>query len=60
MHTARPRPVPRGRQPDTRAMALLDQAQLNRAIAELKATTRVTMETVGVRFGRRVSTAVYR
>ncbi len=41
-------------------MALLDQAQLNRAIAELKATTRVTMETVGVRFGRRVSTAVYR
>jgi hypothetical protein len=41
-------------------MALFDQAQLNRAIAELKATTRVTMETVGVRFGRRVSTAVYR
>jgi len=41
-------------------MSLFDQAQLKRAIAELKATTRVTMETVGVRFGRRVSTAVYR
>ena len=39
---------------------MFDQAQLNRAIAELKATTRVTMETVGVRFGRRVSTSVYR
>lgn len=44
----------------TGRMALFDQAQLKRAIAELKATTRVTMETVGVRFGRRVSTSVYR
>lgn len=41
-------------------MSLFDQAQLNRAISELKATTRVTMETVGVRFGRRVNTSVYR
>jgi len=40
-------------------MALFE-GQLKRAIAELKATTRVTMETVGVRFGRRVSTSVYR
>ena len=41
-------------------MAMYDQMQLKRAIAELKATTRVTMETVGVRFGCRVSTSVYR
>jgi len=31
------------------AMALFEEDQLKRAIAELKATTRVTMETVGVR-----------
>lgn len=40
--------------------AVFDEAQLKLAINELKATTRVTMETVGVRFGRRVNTSVYR
>jgi hypothetical protein len=40
--------------------AAFDEAQHKLAIDELKATTRVTMETVGVRFGRRVSTSIYR
>jgi hypothetical protein len=39
---------------------LFDEEALKLAIADLKASTRVTMETVGVRFGRRVSTSVYR
>lgn len=34
--------------------------QLCDAIADLKASTRVTMETVGIRCQRRVSTAVYK
>ena len=41
-------------------MEVFDAAQLQRAIKELKDSTRVTMETVGVRFCRRVSTALYR
>ena len=43
-----------------RSMEVFDAAQLQRAIKELKDSTRVTMETVGVRFCRRVSTALYR
>ena len=40
--------------------SLFDQTHLKLAIEELKRSTKVTMETVGVRFCSRLSTSVYR
>ena len=40
--------------------AMVTGQQLCEAIADLKASTRVTMETVGIRCQRRVSTSVYK
>ena len=39
---------------------MLHGARLSEAIADLKSSTRVTMETVGIRCQRRVSTATYK
>lgn len=41
-------------------MLQFNQITLKDAISQLKAATEVTMETVGVRFSKRVSTGIYR